>query len=391
MLEASVEKLLQDVSEDFRAKLFDVQELLSKISLTLKKFDTVYEYTGKKFNVFDILGIGEKEVIICRFMRELLSPFGTHYRGAIFLKPFVKNVLKLDDIPNSELENAEVLCEFVTSQHRRIDIVIKTEKYFIPIEVKIYAGDQNAQIKDYAYEGKTSGKNYLGIYYLTRNGEEPSEKSLCGEKVNCISFKEDITEWLEYCLKLPEVVETAPMRENLLQFTATIKKFTNQTEDDIKMEIIDRIKSSPQNLRAAEEVFSVFTYALWSLKKECFEKVENKVHEQAHIEPNPENKLHYKRFVDKADKVGAGIIYPVSEDEGVRFSYEWNKNYKCFFVGYCQSSGRWINPEWEECIVEHEPAGETIYELCDKAKMEAFTDKCAQKIIELWNKKNNGE
>ena len=377
MLEASVEKLLQEVSEDFRAKLFDVQELLSKISLTLKKFDTVYEYTGKKFNVFDILGIGEKEVIICRFMRELLSPFGSHYRGAIFLKSFVKKVLKLDDIPNSELENAEVLCEFVTSQHRRIDIVIKTEKYFIPIEVKIYAGDQNAQIKDYAYEGKTSGKNYLGIYYLTRNGEEPSEKSSCGEKVNCISFKEDITEWLEYCLKLPEVVETAPMRENLLQFTATIKKFTNQTEDDIKMEIIDRIKSSPQNLRAAKEISAVFNDTLWSLKKECFEKVQEKV------------RCGEKKMTPNKD--GAGIIYPVSEDEGVRFSYEWSKNYECFFVGYCQSSGRWINPEWEECIVEHEPAGETIYELCDKAKMEAFTDKCAQKIIKLWNKKNNGE
>ena len=382
MLEASVERLLQEVSEDFRAKLFDVQELLSEISLTLKKFDTVYEYTGKKFNIFDILDIGEKEVMICRFMRELLSPFGSHYRGTIFLKSFVKKVLKLDDIPNSELENAEVLREFVTSQHRRIDIVIKTEKYFIPIEVKIYAGDQNAQIKDYAYEGKTSGKNYLGIYYLTRNGEEPSEKSSCGEKVNCISFKEDITEWLEYCLKLPEVVETAPMRENLLQFTATIKKFTNQTEDDIKMEIIDRIKSSPQNLRAAKEVFSVFTDALWSLKKECFEKVKKKVHEQAQIEPNPKNKFHYEDF----DKDGAGIIYPISEDEGVRFSYEWNKNYKCFFVGYCQSSGTWIYSEWEECIVEHEPAGETIYELCDKAKMEAFTDKCAQKIIKLWKK-----
>lgn len=36
MLEASVERLLQEVSEDFRAKLFDVQELLSEISLTLK-------------------------------------------------------------------------------------------------------------------------------------------------------------------------------------------------------------------------------------------------------------------------------------------------------------------------------------------------------------------
>lgn len=378
MLKASVEKLLQEVSEDFRAKLFDVQELLSEISLTLKKFETVYEYTGKKFNIFDILDIGEKEVMICRFMRELLSPFGSHYRGAIFLKSFVKKVLKLDDIPNSELENAEVLCEFVTSQHRRIDIVIKTEKYFIPIEVKIYAGDQNAQIKDYAYEGKTSGKNYLGIYYLTRNGEEPSEKSSCGEKVNCISFKEDITEWLEYCLKLPEVVETAPMRENLLQFTATIKKFTNQTENDIKMEIIDRIKSSPQNLRAAKEISAVFNDALWSLKKECFEKVQEKV------------RCGEKKMTP-IDKDSAGIIYPVSEDEGVRFSYEWSKNYKCFFVGYCQSSGRWINPEWEECIVEHEPAGETIYELCDKAKMEAFTNKCAQKIIKLWNKKNNGE
>ena len=286
MSETDIENLLQKVSEDLRARSFDVQELLSGVSVTLKKFDAIYEYTGKKFNIFNILGIGEKEVMICRFMRELLSPFGSHYRGAIFLKPFVKNVLKLD-IPDSELENAEVSCEFRTSKNRRIDIVIKiAAQYFIPIEVKVYAGDQDAQIKDYADEGRKYGKGYFGIYYLTRCGEEASIKSSCGEKPECISFREDITEWIAYCLRLPEVFETAPIRENLLQFEAAVKRFTDQTEDDVKMEIIDRIKSSPQNLRAAHEIYSNFDKALWSLQKGCFERIEKKIHEMEHINPD---------------------------------------------------------------------------------------------------------
>ena len=62
--------------------------------------------------------------------------------------------------------------ELAIDNDRRIDIVIENTCFFIPIEVKIYAGEQEGQCYDYFQNAKNSQ-----IVYLTRFGDIPSEYS----------------------------------------------------------------------------------------------------------------------------------------------------------------------------------------------------------------------
>ena len=89
----------------------------------------------------------------------------------------------------------------VIDKNRRVDIVIRNGKHIYPIEVKIWAGDQDEQLCDYFYyyfkKMKYDGNK---IYYLTPTGWNPSKKSagteLSNDSISCISFNEDISKWL---------------------------------------------------------------------------------------------------------------------------------------------------------------------------------------------------
>lgn len=120
-------------------------KLLNNVAELSRVREVIYRVTGEKFNIFSILNIGEREFFICKVLKELLSPSGSHCQGILFLRPFVKNVLGLN-IPDTELARAKVYREYYTSQGRYIDIVIETANYFIAIEVKINAKERKRTI-----------------------------------------------------------------------------------------------------------------------------------------------------------------------------------------------------------------------------------------------------
>ena len=183
-----------------------IEILLNEVKLISDKYDLINKKTGGYFNIFEIANIDTDEVTICRFLNEILSPKGSHHQGILYLRSFINEVLKLN-ITDDELLNAHVFREYHTAQNRRIDLVINNEKYFIPIEVKIYAGEQQNQCYDYYKYAKNSN-----IYYLTRFGESPSSYSLGGlseKKVTTISFETDILDWLDICLREKETIVIA--------------------------------------------------------------------------------------------------------------------------------------------------------------------------------------
>ena len=59
-------------------------ELLSQINMNCKEFPPYAPLSD--YNVFHILGISAKEVIMCRFLADLLNPEGQHGCGISFLK-----------------------------------------------------------------------------------------------------------------------------------------------------------------------------------------------------------------------------------------------------------------------------------------------------------------
>lgn len=145
-------------------------ELLFKISENNKEFPP-YELLSD-YNVFDILEINAKEVIMCRFLADLLNPEGQHGCGILFLKSFMRDILKEYSVSDVLLAHTDVMKEFVIDNERRIDIVIQNSRFFIPIEVKIYADEQEGQCYDY-YQYAQNAR----IVYLTRFGNVPSEYS----------------------------------------------------------------------------------------------------------------------------------------------------------------------------------------------------------------------
>jgi hypothetical protein len=136
------------------------------------------------------------------FIYSLLDINGLHYQDDLFAKLFVEYVLNIKDFGTI----TDVEMEEFTDRDRRIDFTIKNNKFYIGIEMKIYAKDQDKQIYDYynflTEEAKLDKKQKVIIYYLTLNGKEPSMQSLNGldEKYyKNISFKDEILVWLNKC------------------------------------------------------------------------------------------------------------------------------------------------------------------------------------------------
>lgn len=178
---------------------YNINSALSEL-LKKRANNPISKYSKKdNFNIFKVLKIESKEVLICRFLREFLDPYGSHKMGIFPLKQFL-NIIGIY-VEDNELNYASIELEEGTDENRRIDIVIYVGNKVIPIEVKVWAGDQNAQLADY-YNflfKDLSAKDK--IYYLTPNGHFPSKSSLdklvLGEQVICISFKTDICKWIK--------------------------------------------------------------------------------------------------------------------------------------------------------------------------------------------------
>ncbi len=364
----------------------EVEHLLKEVSRQLKEFDAVHENkrVTERFNVFEALGVEADERKICRFLCKILE-------REFFLKLFVRKVLELD-IPDYKLEQAEVYIEYYTQNGRKIDIVIRSKKLFIPIEVKIWAWDLNEQCKDYYEEAKKYDDD-AKIFYLTPDGHAPSPESSYGvpaEDMKCISFKNDIYDWISYCIGQPEVIRNAPLREVLLQFAEAVKKFTEQQtkEEKLKMEIAKLIRESPENQRAAKSILSAIGTVLQTKLFETVEKMLEK-------EYKPENNDFYYKNQSKAVR---GLFYHNCEHDntkpGVFFDVEEWYGYTSAFIGYFTLHGR----KWGDfekggmngyCVNFKNVAH--LCELCDEENMKKFAGNCAEKIKEYLENINSSQ
>lgn len=188
-------------------------------------------------NIFEILGIENKEVLICRVLGDLLNPHGKINGGNDEpLRLFIKDVLSVNrTFGENDLNDAEIVLEEVTDKNRRVDIVIKIGGSIYPLEVKIGAVDQPSQLFDYYryYFGNQQGKT---IYYLTPTGKEPSLDSIESKDHKStldknkkeympISFEKNISKWLS-SIELPKFSETAQFI--FTQFKEVIEKMAEE-------------------------------------------------------------------------------------------------------------------------------------------------------------------
>jgi hypothetical protein len=199
---------------------------------------------GESFNVFSILGMERKEnETHSAFICELLNPDGSHLMGNMFLSLF------LSIIPDNsiDIETANVKTEHAIGKRNvkdktggRIDIFIwDRQGNSLSIENKIDAGDQEKQIERYFNFNKEKNS----VYYLTLDGKEASKESKgelsAGNDYYTISYKKEVIEWLDLCLK--EAVEQPILRESIKQYQVLLKKLTHSMDKKEQKELYDLI------------------------------------------------------------------------------------------------------------------------------------------------------
>lgn len=386
------------MSESYRCHERMLREAV-KIS---DRYEEIYRITGEKFNVFQVLDVEEKEKFICKVLRELLSPSGSHNQGSLFLRPFVKKIPGLNDIPDLELDDAEVSCEYPTRQNRHIDLAIKTANYFIAIEVKINAKDLEKQCRDYYEEAKRhcTDENHASIVYLTIEGRKPAPNS-ASEKEICISFEKNIHEWLEECLTYPEIEYAVSVREIMRQFLKTIERFTNQMKEDKKMELAELITRYPENFKTAFELRDALPSAVEAMRKKFLESVCRLLKtfgyecERLYYAPG----LRDCALTYRYDKLPDTVVCLGSSQHDTYVSYLFTVRDKAKFVNFLAGLEEYHGDDcsdkfggnffgWEYCRMNNgvspnfypDDPNEAMIELCDDEKFHDFVKLCAEKI-----------
>lgn len=389
------------------------------------------------FNIFKITGIQSDEIKMCRMLAEIINPKGTNKKGMFFFKSFIENVLGIETVDEKELASAKVYTEHRTKTDRRIDIVVVTNKRFIPIEVKIYAEDQARQCRDYYDFAIEQGKpEQSKVYYLTIDGHLPQKSGTEGltpeiengevigyEEIMPISFRQDIYLWLENCLQ--ELKDEDLIRANIEQYMYVLGELSGKMSEKLNDQITKMISDNADCFRAACEIAGNINRAKENMLLRLFEKLENKliladnfpyerienVFDSKHI--NYED-IKIKKFYGKP-KICPGFSFRYKKVDDAReiwFRVEVEHNLYCGFVEAengifhkismtpeeieqnisipddCHTGDVWLYWEYllndeKESIPNFVDTNEALKKLFDKKYFDEFTDKCVNRIIEL--------
>ena len=151
-------------------------------------------------------------------------------------------------IPENKVDDLQVFTERNIGKYRgvdcRLDILLMNKKWQICIENKFDAGQGEEQLERYSdYLNEDKARDTLLIYITKNDDDYHSKELLKGKDYYCISYKNDILNWInsciEKCSKMPII------QQSLIQYANLIKQKTNQTiSKEMKNEIQQLILSS---------------------------------------------------------------------------------------------------------------------------------------------------
>lgn len=214
-----------------------------------KSKDYLYE-DSLRFNLLSIIEKDRDEAHVhSKVIYNLLSQDWGKKDKETFLTLFFKEIgIEDENIYDKNWEVTREKAFDLDTIKGRLDFEIKSKDCIYIIEMKIDAGDQPEQLIRYQEFAKEQHKKYK-IFYLTLDGHNASKKSI-GEEENLeenqkveytnISFKEEILNWLENCLKLVEGKENKSACIN--QYIASINKILGEKETKIKDNILKSVK-----------------------------------------------------------------------------------------------------------------------------------------------------
>ena len=229
----------------------NVEKLLNEIGklVVAQNERTKERYShGELFNVFNILGLESKEVRLhSSLLAELLKPNGMCGVGNAFQKAF----LAILGLPENYIVDGRVSVEIsigttTDTEGGRIDIIMEDGNHAIIIENKIYAQDQPAQLLKYTNFAKNNYPYGYRLLYLTLDGKEASDDSAQGCPYQCISYKNEISKWLEECARIS--FDRPLVRETIRQYINLIKQLTNQSMGTLEDNKLAELVASPEHV-----------------------------------------------------------------------------------------------------------------------------------------------
>lgn len=229
----------------------NVEKLLNEIGklVVAQNERTKERYShGELFNVFNILGLESKEVRLhSALLAELLRLNGMSGVGNAFQKAF----LAILGLPENYIVDGRVSVELsigttTDTEGGRIDIIMEDGNHAIIIENKIYARDEPAQLLRYTNFAKNNYPYGYRLLYLTLDGKEASDDSAQGCPYQCISYKNEISKWLEECARIS--FDRPLVRETIRQYINLIKQLTNQSMGTLEDNKLVELVASPEHV-----------------------------------------------------------------------------------------------------------------------------------------------
>lgn len=220
--------------------------LIAQSRAILQKHRELARISGLNFNIFTVLERERSEIRHSRLIADLLNPCGSHDQKSLYLKCFLESIAailvfqnrKLDFCVDDFAKSAIVKTEESTS-NGILDITIENSNFYIVIENKIDAKDQENQMSRYWSIANKKEKAFC-IIYLTKFGSEPSPQStdkLAIDKFVLLSYSNHILRWIDQCINFSSRLPL--VREVLVQYEKLLRKMTNQNQEGVEMEMVD--------------------------------------------------------------------------------------------------------------------------------------------------------
>ena len=292
-----------------------------------KSKDYLYE-DSLRFNLLSIIEKDRDEAHVhSKVIYNLLSQDWGKKDKETFLTLFLKEIgIEDDNIYDKNWEVTREKAFDLDTIKGRLDFEIKSKDCIYIIEMKIDAGDQPEQLIRYQEFAKEQHKKYK-IFYLTLDGHNASKKSI-GEEENLeenqkveytnISFKEEILNWLENCLKLVEGKENKLACIN--QYIASINKILGEKETKIKDNILKSVKDIKTAITIYEKLNDKLQVTLENFMSLLKEKLRTRL---------PNEIIYYKKYVknyynytlDKNPQDYPGIYIVLAENKSKNSNY----------------------------------------------------------------------
>lgn len=244
----NLEKGVDDCIKGYNAELANFFADLKPAIDIAEQVQTELDRTAAtRFTVFKYFSKQERtqEIYLSRIFSDLLNPSGNHGQRSRFLQLFLDELIRRNNewskklrgvIPGMSLKECKTHLEFRTPERRKIDVVLeiplegKNDVFWIGIENKPWAGDQEEQIADYLKALLEKSPEKAQMLYFSGNGKEPSETALGTlenwEKDLCLTVPyrsnskgyPSLEGWLEQCREQCEAERVRWFLKDLLEY-----------------------------------------------------------------------------------------------------------------------------------------------------------------------------